>query len=416
MKRTVTILLFALTFFTLKINSQVSTGGIAFIVYNTDGDDNWAFVALQDIPSGETLNFTTIGWAGSAFYGTSEETISVTTTSTVSAGTVVSVNGTTFSPSIGSVSGVKLTPFAGDQILCYQGTSGSPTFIAAINGDYNSLDYVASTGWNTGSNSNTTSSALPTGLTNGINAISLYPGVSEVDNARYNCTLTSGTGAELLAAINNKDNWVSDNGTAYASPCTTSFTVTTPVPVELISFNALLKDQTIELNWETATEINNYGFEIERSNERENWEKIGFVNGFGNSNSPKSYSFIDGDVEGGNYQYRLKQIDYDGQFEYSPIVEISFNKSLPKEFALDQNYPNPFNPVTEIKFRIPDNTNVSLKIYDLLGGVIIVLVDDFLTAGEHKFSFDASELSSGSYFYKLETPKYSEIKKMIVLK
>ncbi len=220
------LIFFSVYLFALgKINAQLGVGDIAFVVYNTDGDDRWAFVVLEDIPVGETLNFTTTGWTGSAFYSNSEETLSVTTGSVIPSGTIVNVSGTTFSPSIGSVSGVKLTPFAGDQIICYQGSIASPTFIAAINGDYNALDYDAATGWNTGSvEGNTTSSALPTGLTNGATALSLFPGVSEIDNARYNCTLTSGTKVELLSAINNKDNWESSNTTPFDA-CTGSFTV-----------------------------------------------------------------------------------------------------------------------------------------------------------------------------------------------
>ncbi len=246
MKRMTFLLLTTLAFLPSILSAQsLSPGDIAFVMYNTDGNDDWAFITLTDISSGTTIKFTDLGWNDSTFYSlASESEITVTITSTITAGTVVTVSGTTFTPNIGTVSitGANLTKlslFAGDQILCYQGSSTNPTFIAGISGDFNISDYDSISGWNTGASDNTTSSALPSGLTDSVHAISFFPGVTEQDNARYNCTLTTGTRVELLAAINNPANWVSDNSTPYASPCTTTpFTINPPVSNVIASISS----------------------------------------------------------------------------------------------------------------------------------------------------------------------------------
>ncbi|MBP9056353.1 MAG: DUF2341 domain-containing protein, partial [Saprospiraceae bacterium] len=139
---------------------------------------------------------------------------------------------------------------------------------------------------------------------------------------------------------------------------------TNPLPVELSALSAVVIGSSVQLNWRTETEINNFGFEIERSETQDariaKWEKVGFVNGNGNSNSPKDYIFTDNNLVPGKYSYRLKQIDNDGQFEYSKTIQIDFNS--PKKFELTQNYPNPFNPVTTISFELPISGFVSLKV------------------------------------------------------
>ena len=194
------------------------------------------------------------------------------------------------------------------------------------------------------------------------------------------------------------------------------YTVVTPV--ELVSFNAKMRDNVALLDWVTATEVNNYGFEIERSKKlevkSEMWEKIGFVNGNGNSNSPKDYSFVDDNVTTGKYSYRLKQIDNDGQFEYSKSIEV--NLKAPKNFELNQNYPNPFNPGTTIRFSIPEAGNVKLNIFNSLGEEVANLVDEFREAGTYKINYDASGLSSGIYFYQLRINEFTSIKKMLLIK
>jgi hypothetical protein len=193
-----------------------------------------------------------------------------------------------------------------------------------------------------------------------------------------------------------------------------------PLPVELTSFSASVIGSKVKLNWTTATEVNNYGFDIQRQAHTSTslsvtaWEKIGFVSGNGNSNSPKSYSFADNEVTYGKYLYRLKQIDNDGQFEYSKTVEV--NLGSPKNYDLSQNYPNPFNPTTIISYILPEASNVKLTLYNLLGQEVKALVDEFMEAGAHAADFNAENLNSGVYIYKLQAGSFTQTRKMTLIK
>ena len=191
------------------------------------------------------------------------------------------------------------------------------------------------------------------------------------------------------------------------------------VPVELTSFAASIIGTDINLSWITATEINNQGFEIERSNDQNAWEKIGFVEGNGTTTEMKYYSFSDTKLETGKYFYRLKQIDFDGTYEYSSIVEAEV--TIPLEYALAQNYPNPFNPSTKINFSLAADSKVVLKIYDLLGQEVTTLVDGELIAGNHELTFNGIGLNSGVYFYRINAEgvngkSFTSVKKMILNK
>jgi len=186
-----------------------------------------------------------------------------------------------------------------------------------------------------------------------------------------------------------------------------------PLPVELSSFTAKINGTSVELKWTTETEVNNYGFEIERCS-NENWIKIGFVKGNGNCNSPKEYSFTDANPIGGcNFSYRLKQFDIEGTFEYSEIVEVVI---FPKQFELSQNYPNPFNPSTNINFSISQKSFVNLEVFNSLGERINVLMAKELNVGNYKYEWNGQNLPSGIYFYQLKAGSFVEIKKMILLK
>jgi predicted outer membrane repeat protein len=190
-----------------------------------------------------------------------------------------------------------------------------------------------------------------------------------------------------------------------------------PLPVELFSFSANSQNGKVILNWQTATETDNFGFEVQRrsaGNNNASFEKLGFVAGSGNSNSVKEYSFTDDTPLSGKIEYRLKQIDSDGRFEYSKIIEIEIN--APKEFELMQNYPNPFNPVTTIKFGLPEKCDVKFLVYNLLGEKVVELSYEGMEAGYHKIEFDASRLSSGVYLYSVVSLNHKALKKMVVLK
>lgn len=186
------------------------------------------------------------------------------------------------------------------------------------------------------------------------------------------------------------------------------------IPVELISFTAITNGTEVELNWQTATETNNQGFEVERKNENEQFEKIGYVAGFGTTTEAKSYSFTDSKLSEGKYTYRLKQIDYDGSFSYSNEVNTEVN--LPLEYSLEQNYPNPFNPGTTIKYSIPADGHVKLSVYNLLGEEVANLVNSQQKAGRYEIDFNASNLASGVYVYRLESSNFISSKKLILMK
>ena len=226
--------------------------------------------------------------------------------------------------------------------------------------------------------------------------------------------------ARTLARLKGTENgeWDFYNGFGEVQP---GIILTDPLPVELTSFTAKLIGKNVRLSWQTSTEINNFGFEVERF-ENSDWVKIGFVNGNGNSNSPKDYSFIDDKVKtDGTIKYRLKQIDNDGQFEYSDVISVTFS---PNEFELFQNYPNPFNPSTSISWNSKVDAEVTIKIFDILGNEITTLLNEFEEAGNHKIDFNTSNLNSnlasGVYIYQIEIKNsqllFTTNKKMTLIK
>jgi hypothetical protein len=189
------------------------------------------------------------------------------------------------------------------------------------------------------------------------------------------------------------------------------------VPVELSSLTAELTGNSIDIRWTTATEQNNKGFDLERRTDGE-WKKLVFIEGRGTISEETNYQYSD-DFNYKSYkgliEYRLKQIDFSGTYEYSKTVEVNVDFT-PKEYVLYQNYPNPFNPSTKIKYALPQNSKVNLTIYNTIGEVVIVLVDEIQSEGFHEVDFNASELTNGIYFYRLVANDNTMVKKMILLK
>jgi hypothetical protein len=211
-----------------------------------------------------------------------------------------------------------------------------------------------------------------------------------------------------------------NTGTSTGNPHTQ-----TSLPVELTSFIASIEENSVKLNWSTITEVNNYGFYVERRKENEqNFYEVkdGFIPGHGSTLEPQSYSFVDNTItEVGTYYYRLRQVDNDGLLNYSSPISVTIStlgvdEQLPLTYKLEQNYPNPFNPVTTIKYSLPSKSFVSLKVYNLLGNEVATLVNSYQDEGYKNVKFDGSNLSSGIYIYKIKAGNYSEVKRMLLVR
>ena len=194
-----------------------------------------------------------------------------------------------------------------------------------------------------------------------------------------------------------------------------------PLPVELQSFNAAnVNTRNVKLTWITATETNNSGFEVQRTVSGEQgtvWNSVGYMPGKGTTTTPTTYTFEDIKLNSGKYNYRLKQIDNNGNFSYfnlSGEIEVG----IPKKFNLSQNYPNPFNPATKIDFDLPQDARVRIVIYDILGREMKSIINEFRKAGYHTVTFNASGFSSGTYFYRFETEGGNNVmtKKLMIVK
>ena len=213
------------------------------------------------------------------------------------------------------------------------------------------------------------------------------------------------------------------NGTQYSEFTWTNFdgtaTIGSPngsqiLPVELSSFSATANNNSVTLNWSTATEVNNLGFEVQRTVEGNEFVTIGFVSGHGTTAETKNYSFVDPNLSAGNYTYRLNQVDFNGTFSYSDQVNVDVTALV--QFELAQNYPNPFNPSTKITFSLASDSKVSLKVFNILGEELINLLNENISAGVHELTFNASGLNSGVYLYRIKAGSFVQTKKLMLIK
>ena len=292
------------------------------------------------------------------------------------------------------------TGLTGDQLIAYTGPAAVPTYIAGIIWGYD--------GWLTGP-SNSQAPGTPSDIELGT-----------LDNYYFSGTV-NGNADFTRAALIDPNNWTGINSRIGIRDLTSSIG-NGALPVELAFFAGTINGNQVELRWRSKSEVNNYGFDILRlvypavgGTQDEEWVTIGFIEGHGNSNSPKEYSFSDSNIgRSDRYFYRLKQIDNDGTFEYSDVVTVEVG--FPDIFYLSQNYPNPFNPETRIDFTIPEKQFISLKVHNLIGQLVSEIINEEKESGCCSVTFDASYLSSGIYVYRLETRDFIGLRKMTLLK
>lgn len=218
-------------------------------------------------------------------------------------------------------------------------------------------------------------------------------------------TLDIGSGADVCAT----NIYISGSYSGGGTICSAA------LPVTLSSFVSKVNKNDVKLIWVTEIETNNSGFDIERKTEGNDWLKIAFVQGNGTTNSARIYTYEDKKLPTKTYRYRLKQIDYNGQYEYHTLNnDVIVGK--PNEFKVGQSYPNPSNPKSKIDYEIPVEGKVSIKVYDILGKEVATIVNEFKQAGYYTVDFDGSNLASGVYIYKVQAGVFSEIKKMVLVK
>ncbi len=293
-------------------------------------------------------------------------------------------------------------------------TNNNPTVVGGLP---SGVDYVFSDKYWTITN---------TGLTNFMYDITLdLTGIDSITNfnalkilKRSNATsVWQDVVADLGATISYNAPKITISGlTSFSDFAIGGDNANNPLPVTLLTFTATIKNSNVELFWNTASEINNEKFEVQKAefkHQKPEWKTVGLVKGNGTSYTSHHYTFIDKNILAEKYLYRLKQTDTDGKVMYSTEVLVH---TIPTSIKVEQNFPNPFNPTTTINYQLPVNTFVTLKVYNILGEEVATLVNEEKSAGIYQVKFDGSSLSSGIYFYKLTAGKISEIKKMMLVK
>jgi serine protease AprX len=253
-------------------------------------------------------------------------------------------------------------------------------------------------------------------------------GYTHESGTSFSCPLSAGVAALILCVNPNLTNmqvreamWMTasihnnpNNELGYGILDALAASQYWPLPVELASFTASVSQNNVILNWTTATEQNNHGFQVQRKPEGGTFTTIGFVNGSGSSTTQKTYTFTDNNPLFGKSFYRLKQVDFNGTYKYSQ--EVSVNVNSPVDYQVYQNYPNPFNPSTTLSYYLPKASNVQLTIYNILGKEIRVLLQGNQDAGLHRVEFNAENLSSGMYIAEFTANTFRKAIKMTLMK
>lgn len=385
--------------------------------YTTDGGTTWTLSPSAPIASNEFGVINAWDWTDQNHFWLGSANLTANATSAKVYYTATGFTGTFLNTSVSGTGGT--------QGLYYQaiGFTDNMNGLVASNGNNIMKTTNGGSSWQTAN--------LPSGVTTfaAININAIKSGSNEIrlvlsETTGYRMFLTTNLGttwteealpAEVVVSGVQHLRFLNQN-TGFAG-CGTGYVIkfTGIVPVELTSFTGKINNLGhVILNWETATELNNHMFEIERRTESSEFRTIGFVEGSGTSNEPRSYSFIDKTSEQGITYYRLKQVDFNGTYSYSDVVELDVTGPL--TFELAQNYPNPFNPSTKIKYSVPEAGNIRLSVYNLVGEEVAVLVNGFSQEGAFEVTFDASNLSTGIYLYKLQSSNSVQTKKMTLIK
>jgi hypothetical protein len=404
---------------TTQAQTILAPGDLAIIASQSDSPDQFAVILLTDLLADTVVYFTDNGWNDTGALNSSEGTIMWTVPAGgLPTGTIVIFNGDTWTVNYGSLttSGSLNLSASGDQLLAYQGSSSSPTFIYAL----------STTPWVTTGTITSNTTYLPTGLTDGVSALDFS---TEYDNQYYNVTPITGTQTQILASIANESNWYFDNTHITTIP---DWQWGGFVPVELSSFTAVVTAQNyVALHWTTQSETNVAGYYIYR-NTSENLNTATRINALitaANTSNETNYVFTDEEVQTGNtYYYWLQNLDFGGSFDFhgpiSIILPVNGNDVpplIPTVTELLDAYPNPFNPETRIRYTVKTAGDVKIDIYNNRGQIVRSFSQNHAKAGYFQIAWDGRDMngravSSGIYYYRMTSGKYTSSKKVVLMK